>query len=151
MVTPKTTAPWEIGPAAAEELDAVFRLLEQHKLPTAGLRAHWPHVLVARRPGRVIGSAAVEQCGRYALLRSVAVAPEWMGRGLGEQLTVAALELAQQMQVGRVYLLTTTAAAYFPKFGFTPVDRQVVPSPVQRSDEFSCVQCASAVAMVREM
>jgi amino-acid N-acetyltransferase len=46
-----------------------------------------------------------------------------------------------------VYLLTTTAESYFPKFGFVQTTREVVPTAVQQSVEFRSACPASAVVM----
>ena len=72
---------------------------------------------------RVVGSAALEFYGKAALLRSVAVVAELRGAGLGHRLTGAALDLARQRGVTAVYLLTETAADFFPRFGFRPTQR----------------------------
>jgi amino-acid N-acetyltransferase len=72
--------------ARPEDADAVDRLLEQHHLPTDGLRAHLATTIVARRNGDVVGSAALEVYPDGALMRSVAVAPDLQGQGVGRQL-----------------------------------------------------------------
>jgi amino-acid N-acetyltransferase len=82
-----------------------------------------------------------------ALLRSVAVAPGLQRKGIGHQLTEAALQLAQHLRVPAVYLLTNTAANFFPKFGFECIARADVPATVQQSIEFTSACCASAVVM----
>ena len=69
--------------ACSEDVEAIFALLQQHHLPPDGLRDHLATTRVARRDGRVVGSAAVEVYPEGALLRSVAVAPELQGQGSG--------------------------------------------------------------------
>jgi amino-acid N-acetyltransferase len=113
-----------------------------------------PHVgtaLVARLDGEVVGSAALEHYRDAALLRSVAVAPSIQGRGLGCRLTEAALQLARDLGVTRVYLLTETAAEFFPRFGFGVVDRAQVPPAVRRSAEFTSACPESALAMMLKL
>ena len=61
-----------------------------------------------------MGSAALELYADGALLRSVAVAPQWQGRGLGHALTDAAIRLARDRHVPAIYLLTTTAERFSP-------------------------------------
>jgi amino-acid N-acetyltransferase len=140
-----------IQPATAADLTAVLSLLQQNGLPPDGLDGHVGSLLVARQAGAIVGSAALELYGPNALLRSVAVAGAWRGRGLGRRLTEAALALAQVHGVRRVFLLTETAADFFPRFGFRPVARTAVPAAVQQSVEFSSACPASALVMVKEL
>jgi N-acetylglutamate synthase-like GNAT family acetyltransferase len=122
--------------AVLADQPAVFRLLEENHLPVAGLEQHFVTALVARDAGRVVGSAALEVYADGALLRSVAVAPGLRRNGIGHQLTEAALQLAQQFHFPAAYLLTNTAPAFFPKFGFESIARADVPATVQQSIEF---------------
>lgn len=140
-----------IGLARASDLPAVLALLAHHRLPAAGLEAYTDTVLVARDAHRVVGSAALEPHGAAALLRSVAVDDAWRGTGLGQRLTAAALDLARTRGVRTVYLLTETAAGFFPRFGFQPVARDAVAPAVRGSVEFTSACPASAVAMVLEL
>lgn len=125
----------------------VLRLLEQNRLPLDGLADHLGTTLVARQESRVVGSAALELYADGALLRSVAVAPELQRQGLGRDLTSAAVRLAQDLHVTAIYLLTTTAERYFPKFGFERITRAEVPATVRTSVEFTTACPSSAVVM----
>lgn len=133
--------------ATQHDLESVLTLLADHKLPPEGLAEHLETTLVARRAGRVIGSAALEMYPDGALLRSVAVAREVRGRGIGRTLTEAAIALSQSLRVPAIYLLTTTAERYFPKLGFEQTDRGVVPESVKASVEFKSACPASAIVM----
>jgi len=62
-------------------------------------------------------------------------------------LTDAALRLAQELRVPGIYLLTTTAERYFPKFGFTRIARAEVPATVLASIEFVSACPTTAVVM----
>jgi GNAT superfamily N-acetyltransferase len=73
------------------------------------LRDHFGSTLVARRAGRIVGSVAVEMYPDGGLVRSVAVAAELQGQGLGRSLTDAAFSMAKDAGIGTPYLLTTTA------------------------------------------
>jgi amino-acid N-acetyltransferase len=141
----------QTGLAAEEDLPAVFSLLEEGGLPKAGLWEHLRTILVARECGEVVGSAALELHGEAALLRSVAVRRELRSRGLGRQLSGAALELASQHGAKAVYLLTEGAEDFFARLGFRQVSRAEVEqaSPeVSRSVEFVSACPESAQAMV---
>ena len=123
--------------AGPDDVETVLHLLEQHRLPLDGLHEHLATILVARQSGRIVGSAALELYPDGAPLRSVAVAKPWQGHGLGHELTDAAIRLAQERHVPAIYLLTTTAERYFPRFGFERIARAQVPTKVQTSVEFT--------------
>jgi amino-acid N-acetyltransferase len=53
--------------------------------------------------------------------------------------------------VETVALLTTTAAGFFPRFGFRAVERATVPVALQASVEFRSACPASATAMVLDV
>jgi len=139
--------PVTLGAARPEEMTTVLRLLEANGLPTAGLSDHWNTTTVVRDAGRIVGSAALELYPDGALLRSVAVEPSMHGRGLGRELVTAALHMARDRGVEAIYLLTTTAEAFFPRFGFSRITRAEVPTHVQKSVEFTSACPSSAVVM----
>lgn len=141
-----------IGTARESDIPAIHALLETNHLPLDGFDDHIGTTLVAREQaggvaGRLVGNATLEVYGRYALLRSVAVDESLRGQGLGQKLTRAALSLAQNNSLQAVYLLTETAADFFPKFGFGPVSRDDVPSEMLQSLEFTTACPASALVM----
>lgn len=140
-----------ITPARPTDLQAILDLLERATLPRVGLEPHLGTALVIREDGDIVGSAVLELYGEAALLRSVAVAPERQGEGLGQALTAAALELARRRGVRTVYLLTETAARFFPKFGFQAIDRADVDRAVLRSTEFTTACPASALVMATSL
>lgn len=139
----------QIEPARPEDLDGVLGLLAENRLPLEGLREHLSTTLVARQDGQIVGSAALEMYADGALLRSVAVAPALQRHRLGRELTDAAIALAQQRRVPAIYLLTTTAEQYFPKFGFERIARSDVPPGVQTSIEFTAA-CPSSATVMRK-
>ena len=140
-----------IGPAVPTDLPAILDLIDRSKLPSAGLEQHVGSTLVARDGDRIVGTAALELFGGSALLRSVAVAGELRGQGVGQALTNAALDLAKRRGVHTVYLLTETATQFFPKFGFRPVPRTDVDPGVLESTEFTTACPASALVMARTL
>ncbi len=146
MTSPTTPL---ITAGRAEELEAVSSLLERVGLPADGLADTRDTLLVARDGERLVGCAALECYPDGALLRSVAVAPEVRDRGLGIALTDAALALAREREIARIFLLTETAVSFFRRFGFRPVERTAVPPGVRQSVEFRGACPASAVVMMR--
>ena len=140
-----------ISPATPADLPAIFELLQRSALSRDGLDAHVATTLVARDANGLVGTAALELYGTAALLRSVAVAAEQRGRGLGAALTATALDLARRRGVRTVYLLTETAAEFFPRFGFRPIPRADVDPAVRGSAEFTTACPASALVMARTL
>jgi amino-acid N-acetyltransferase len=139
--------PIAIEPARAADVDSVKTLLREQRLPLDGLDDHLDTLLVAREGASVVGSVALELYADGALLRSLAVAPAAQGQGVGRLLTESVVRLAHQRGVRDVFLLTTTAQRYFPRFGFEAVDRGEVPETVRQSVEFRSACPASAIAM----
>lgn len=133
--------------ATADDMPAVKALLAESGLPTEGLRGEHVTVFLVRDERGIAACGAVEVYGRSAVLRSVAVAESSRGRGLGVAMTEAALAFASQRGVTDVYLLTETAEAFFPRFGFEVTDRGAVPPAIAQSIEFATLCPQSAVAM----
>jgi amino-acid N-acetyltransferase len=133
--------------AQPADMDVVEALLEREHLPLAGLHDREQHMFVARAGNRIVGSASIELYGDAALLRSVAVDAQHRRTGIGGALTRAAVTFAQRRNVAAVFLLTTTAERFFPKFGFEIVDRADVPAAVQASAEFAHACPSSALVM----
>lgn len=133
------------------DLPHVLDLLDRLDLPLEGVREHIDTMIVARNNGHVVGAAALEFYADGALLRSVAVDAALQGKGLGHQLTEAALRLAEARGADTVFLLTTTAEKFFPKFGFEQTTRNEVPESVQASVEFRSACPASAVVMRKRL
>jgi amino-acid N-acetyltransferase len=136
-----------IEAARGQDLPAVLELLDRVELPGEDLENHLDGMLVARGAGQVVGSATLEFYGASALLRSVVVDPRRQGGGLGVGLTLAALDLARERGVARVYLLTETAGEFFPRFGFRSVARAEVAPEVKQSVEFGSVCPDTALVM----
>ena len=140
-----------IDRARRTDLTAVLELLTAQALPVDGLEQHLPTTLVARQDDRIVGSVAVETYPDGGLLRSVAVAADSRGRGLGQALTSAAFTMARDTGIDTLYLLTTTAEGYFPKFGFERIERSDVPASVQTSVEFTSACPSSAIVMRKRL
>jgi amino-acid N-acetyltransferase len=138
---------------AAEPSDRqrVESLLVASGLPLDGVADHFPSFFVVDEGGKIVGVAGVELYGQYALLRSVAVATDTKGTGVGTLLTRRAIDEAHARGARAIYLLTTTAEAFFPRFGFERVARDEVPERVRASREFQGACPASATIMRREL
>lgn len=145
MTTP-ASASW-VRPATSGDWENIARLLSERHLPTEGARDHLATFVVAAEGPSVLGCAGIEQYGDLGLLRSVAVAENAGGRGVGAALMRALLERARALGLRELYLLTTSATAYFPRFGFERIGREALPSSLQSSEEMRGACPASAAAM----
>jgi amino-acid N-acetyltransferase len=133
--------------ARVADLPAVLALLGRAQLPTTGVADALPHFILAENEAQMVGVAGLELYGSSALLRSVAVEESWCGTGVGRTLIERALAVTREREIKDVFLLTTTAEHYFPRFGFTCVSRDSVAAAVQDSAEFKGACPASAVVM----
>jgi len=135
--------------AGPGDLHEVLQLLERAGLPLEGAQELGEAMVVARDHERVVGAAGLEFYADGALLRSVVVAADAQGQGLGRRLTEAALTIAEERSVSTVFLLTTTAERFFPRFGFERISRDEVPLSIRASVEFTFGCPASATVMRR--
>lgn len=126
-----------IAPAAASDAGAIAALLRAAELPHADFAPHLAHFLVARLPnGEIVGTIGAEVGGCDALLRSLVVAPAWRGQGLGRELLAALDRAGAGWDVGRWWLLTTTAGKFFSVQGFVPKARAAAPPAITATGEF---------------
>ena len=135
--------------ATTQDLPRVERLLTASQLPLDGVREALGTFVVAEAEGDLVGVAGLELCCDDALLRSVAVAPEWRSRGVGRALVTRVIAEAEARGLRALYLLTTTAEHYFPSFGFKKVERASLPDAVRATKEFTTACPDSATAMSR--
>jgi amino-acid N-acetyltransferase len=137
----------DVRSATAVDYPAVIALLEAAGLPTAGVPRTLGDFLVASRGDGLAGAIGLERYGSGALLRSAVVRPGDQGSGIGAALVHALLDRARDGGLREIYLLTTTAERWFPRFGFTPIEREQVPDAVRASVEFRQACPASAAVM----
>jgi amino-acid N-acetyltransferase len=130
----------------------VRRLADAAGLPTADLDgadlAHFFGCGPRDRPSGVVG---LELFGAAALLRSLAVDAGARGFGSGRALVAAAELHARGSGADSIYLLTTTAAGFFERLGYTPVDRETAPPEIRGTREFGELCPASATFMVKRL
>jgi amino-acid N-acetyltransferase len=99
----------------------------------------------------LIGVVAMERFGARALLRSLAVAPSFRQRGMGQQLVARLEREARADGVEHFVLLTETAEKFFRAIGYEVIDRRQVPEEIKQSAEFRSLCPASAVCMSKLM
>ena len=128
-----------ITPAMPGDVRAILGLVEAVHLPPEGIAEAMEYFWVARAGERIVGTVGLEVYDDMALLRSLAVTPTRQHTGLGRALTETALSYLTTRQFRAVYLLTTTAEAFFARYGFCLVARDAVPASVQQSVELQGV------------
>lgn len=125
-----------LRPATPADWPMIATLLERAQLPLAGAREHLATFVVAILDERVVGVAGAEVHGDVALLRSVVVEKGMQGRGIGRRMVELMLDEASRRDIAEVYLLTTGAAEYFRRFGFSLRERASAPTALAASAEF---------------
>jgi amino-acid N-acetyltransferase len=148
-VSPQQDVP-RVRAAAPADLAAVETLLTASGLPLDGVKDALATFVVAEQGADLVGVAGLEVCCDNALLRSVAVRPEWRSHGIGRALVTRVISDAESRGIHALYLLTTTADGYFPSFGFRTIARDDVPADVRATAEFREACPASATVMCRE-
>jgi protein-tyrosine-phosphatase/N-acetylglutamate synthase-like GNAT family acetyltransferase len=130
------------------DLNEVLALLSDAGLPTADLPDN-PHLKmwVMEASGSIVGVIALERFGADALLRSLAITPQYRKRGLARELVGHLENEARSDRVQRLVLLTETAEPFFRNLGYQVMDRRSATAELQQSAEFRSLCPASAVCM----
>ncbi len=134
--------------AVPADRHAIVELLRACALPVEDLPEVLPTFFVARRSEDLVGTVGLETFGDIALLRSLAVAEAWRGRGVARRLWERARECAVMSGAREVFLLTTTAEPIFACWGFARAPRDSAPAPIRNTPEFSSL-CPSSAAFMR--
>ena len=135
-----------IGPATGADVEAIKRLLVEASLPIDGVDEHWKTFIVAKEGERLIACGGAEAYPVVALIRSVAVHPDYRSLGLGRRIVRNLLDRLASLGLREFYLLTTTAEEYFIRRGFTKIDRDEIHPQLLASKELD-VCPSSAVCM----
>ena len=107
---------------------------------------------VVRQGKRVIACAALHvMWSDLAEIKSVAVAEDSQGRGIGDQLVEVCLQEAKELGIPTVFCLSYKPA-FFEKFGFSQVDKMELPRKVWTE----CYRCpkfpnCDEVALIRQL
>ncbi len=139
----------DVRAASEGDLVLVRQLLEAAGLPTADLNEARPEFTVLTEGGRIVAAGAMERFGSSALLRSVVVAADRRGTGLGSSVVRELERRARAAQIACIVLLTQTAPKFFTDQGYLAIERAVAPAEVQASGEFRSLCPASAICMMK--
>lgn len=143
--------PGRFRPGRRGDARAVADLLASSGLAAAGAESRMGSTVVCERPGGgLAATASLEDSDGLGLLRSVAVAPDLRGAGLGMLAVGTAVRAGRSRGVKRVFLFTDTASAFFERLGFHAVDRDGLPDSIRLGQARE--ECApSATVMVTEL
>ena len=137
--------------AVAEEEGRIMALLSAAGLPSEDILPHRQHFIVAKRNAEVAGCIGIEMSGQVGLLRSLAVATAYRNQGIGSILCDRLIAYAKEEGVEQLYLLTTTAAAYFERLGFQRIAREEAPLAIQSNKQFTTLCPSTAVCMKKRI
>lgn len=137
-------APGGVRPATMQDVPAIHALITYHAelgrmlfRSHADLYEHLRDFFVFESEERVCGCCAVELVWRdLAELKSLAVAEERRGRGIGTALVRAAEAEAQRLGLTQLFALTREQA-FFERMGYRVVAKETLPHKVWTD----CVRC----------
>lgn len=143
----------QIDRLKAQHKPRLLALLDGAKLPFEDLIGHELDTFLAAtaEDGSLLGAIGLESYGDAGLLRSLVVDSGQRGRGLGVALTRELERRAQEQGIRTLYLLTTTAAEFFPKLGYEPCDRASVPASIAATEEFRSLCPDTAVCLLKRL
>ena len=136
--------------AGADDVARVAALLAAESLPTEDLTEE-ALALVAERDGAVVGAIGLEHYGDVGLLRSLVIATEGRGAGLGARLVGTLESQARSAGMQQLWLLTIDADGWFEKLGYQALGREHAPPAIASSAEFSSLCPGDAVLMRKQL
>jgi len=138
-----------IVPASQNSFTAAINLLKKNNLPTEDIHPG-TQLFVMEEENRVVGTVAVEYDYNDALLRSLSVSEEKRNSGIGAELANFIEDYVQKQGVQNIYLLTTTAADFFSKRGYTIINRDDVPDFIKNTTEYSVICSSTSTVMKKQ-
>jgi amino-acid N-acetyltransferase len=137
-----------IVPASQNSFSAAIELLKKNNLPTEDINPG-TQLFVVEEGDNVIATVAVEYDYNDALLRSLSVSEEKRSSGIGAELVDFIEDYVRKQGVRTIYILTTTAAGFFSRRGYTLIDRSNVPPFIKDTKEYSVI-CASSSTLMKK-
>ena len=150
-----------IRKATIKDIKAIHALLHQYgregQLLPRPLSVLYDHVrdftvYVDNKDGGVLGCCALQFCwDDLAEIRSLAVHPEHVGKGIGSKLVEHALSDAKSFGIQKVFALTYRPS-FFNRFGFQQIDRSELPIKIW-ADCISCIKFPDCdeIAMMKQI
>ena len=150
-----------IRKATIKDIKAIHALLHQYgregQLLPRPLSVLYDHVrdftvYIDNKDGGVLGCCALQFCwDDLAEIRSLAVHPEHVGKGIGSKLVEHALSDAKSFGIQKVFALTYRPS-FFNRFGFQQIDRSELPIKIW-ADCIVCIKFPDCdeIAMMKQI
>ncbi len=139
------------GKITPQERNKVVVLLSREGLPVEDLNDETQLFGLYEDQEHLVGTAGLEVYGTIALLRSVSVIPARRQKGYGGYLMKGIEAVAATTGVQQLFLLTTSAAAFFQGIGYVTISREAAPLAIRNTFEFSSLCPASAAFMKKQL
>ncbi len=133
--------------ATAADVDVIKEILTVSGLPAVDCDEHIDNFIVIEEKGGIIGVGGLEIHGSIALVRSIAVVPEYRGKGLARMIYKLIEDKARGLGISELYVITESAAEYFKRFGFVVIERCKVPGSIAETRQFKELCTSSAMVM----
>jgi len=138
--------------ASKDDLDQVKSLLRSFNLPTEHIEDQFSNFfLIFDSCNQLVGCAGLEEYGSFGLLRSVAISKRLQNKQLGSKLVLRMEQLATDLHLSDLYLLTETAEKFFTKHNYSIVPREKVPLEIQNSFEYAVSCKESGIVMKKSL
>jgi amino-acid N-acetyltransferase len=137
-----------IVPLKRSHISDIEALLERCDLPFSDCGEHIQNFVGVINSDNLIAIGALQYEDSVALLRSIAVHPDFRGRGLASAMTHHLIEQTRCKGVRQLYILTETAESYFSRFGFYSIPREAAPACIQATQQFETI-CPSSAQLMR--
>jgi amino-acid N-acetyltransferase len=150
-----------IRKATIKDIKAIHALLHQYgsegQLLPRPLSVLYDHVrdftvYIDNKDGGILGCCALQFCwDDLAEIRSLAVHPEHVGKGIGSKLVEHALSDAKSFGIQKVFALTYRPS-FFNRFGFQHIDRSELPIKIW-ADCIACIKFPDCdeIAMMKQL
>lgn len=136
--------------ARQEDWYPVRALLMQSGLPVDDLGPdRLDNFLIAEDDGALVGLIGLDVFDTTGLLRSLVVDKTMRKSGIGGKLVGALESAAETAGITELWLLTIDAAPFFERHGFEVVQRDIAPSGIRRTEEFSKL-CPDSASLMRK-
>jgi amino-acid N-acetyltransferase len=131
-MTAETDAGVRYRAASLDDLPSMEDLLSQAGLPARYLAEFIDGFMVAETDGRVVACGGFELHDDAAVLRSVAVAEDVRGSGVGDRLSRLLIEDAKRRGARDAYLFTGDSHTFWQRLGFVELPMEQWREPAQR-------------------
>lgn len=124
-----------IRKASPADIPRIKEILLKVNLST-DIEDYIDNFMVMEIDGSIVATAGLEVYQDTAILRSVAVMPEFQHQNLGDGLVRAMINFADRRNIRKLFLFTQTARGFFEKIGFKPISRESIDEKCKASKQY---------------